>query len=496
MVNFLKRLSLAQRFMLASLIILVSGMFGIGQWIGQEIEAGVIHRTAATTALFVDSFVAPNLQELSGADVLSAEHIGALGRLLQHTPLGQHIAAFKVWNAGGRVLYSSNPASIGQVFSMNDSLARAWRGEVSARISDLEDAENLAERERDTRLLETYSPVRAVGTGQIIAVAEFYQTVDDLRTEVAAAQQRSWLVVAIATLVMYVLLYGFVRRASETIVRQQTELRTRVAQLTDLLAQNVTLHERVQRAAARTAALNERFLRRISAELHDGPAQDLALALLRFDLLEAGEQSRASGAMPTALNADPTGQAAGCYGPAPVTQRDAGFGGAISAEAIRSQVQLALQEVRAISTGLGLPQLSESTLAETLTRAIRAHERKTGTRVITSIRHVPAHTPLPLKITLYRVVQEALSNAYRHASGKGQQVQLDASDDRLTVEISDEGPGLDGVLAAGRDERLGLVGMRERVESLGGVFAIDSRPGQGTRIIAHLSIHAGEGNRD
>ena len=50
--------------------------------------------------------------------------------------------------------------------------------------------------------------------------------------------------------------------------------------LTTLLAQNDELHKRVQRAAARTTALNERFLRRVSAELHDGPAQDLGLALL------------------------------------------------------------------------------------------------------------------------------------------------------------------------------------------------------------------------
>jgi hypothetical protein len=48
---FLKRLSLAQRFMLASLVILVAGMLGIGWWVGQQIEAGVVHRTAATTAL-------------------------------------------------------------------------------------------------------------------------------------------------------------------------------------------------------------------------------------------------------------------------------------------------------------------------------------------------------------------------------------------------------------------------------------------------------------
>lgn len=56
-----RRLNLTQRFMLGSLIILVAGMVGIGWWVGQQIELGVVQRTAATTALYVDSFVAPNL---------------------------------------------------------------------------------------------------------------------------------------------------------------------------------------------------------------------------------------------------------------------------------------------------------------------------------------------------------------------------------------------------------------------------------------------------
>jgi len=78
------------------------------------------------------------------------------------------------------------------------------------------------------------------------------------------------------TLLMYLLLAGFIGRASDTIGRQELALRDQVARLTELLAQNVELHERVRRAATRTTALNERFLRRISADLHDGSAQELS----------------------------------------------------------------------------------------------------------------------------------------------------------------------------------------------------------------------------
>jgi hypothetical protein len=57
--KYLKRLSLAQRFMLASLVIFVAGMIGLGAWIGQQIASAIVHHTAATTALYVDSFIAP-----------------------------------------------------------------------------------------------------------------------------------------------------------------------------------------------------------------------------------------------------------------------------------------------------------------------------------------------------------------------------------------------------------------------------------------------------
>ncbi len=293
MAALLARLTLAQRFMLASLVILISGMAGIGAWVGRQIEDGVVHRTAGTTALYVDSLVAPLLQELADSDTLTPEHSAQLGAVLGDTPLGQSLISFKVWNRNGRVLYSTDPDVTGQVFAIGPDLNEALDGDVSADISDLSKAENAFERARagGKRVLEMYTPVRLRGTDRVIAVAEFYQRIDELEREIGAAQQRSWLIVGAATLLMYLLLAVLVQRASNTIVRQQRELSAQVVRLTDLLAQNAELHARVRRAAARTTALNERILRRISAELHDGPAQDLALALLRIDHVVARSEN-------------------------------------------------------------------------------------------------------------------------------------------------------------------------------------------------------------
>ena len=189
--NPLTRLTLARQFMIASLIILVIAALGLGWWVGQQIEQSVVHRTAATTALFVDSFVSPNLQELSTSDRLSAGHIAALDRLLEETPLGREIVAFKVWDAAGKLLYSAEPSAIGQVFPPGDELRRAWEGAVSSEISSLEDAENVLERAQNSVLLETYSPVRLGDSDRILAVAEFYQAVDGLQQDIATASSAS-----------------------------------------------------------------------------------------------------------------------------------------------------------------------------------------------------------------------------------------------------------------------------------------------------------------
>ena len=110
------RLTWSQRFMLASLVVLVAGMVGMGWWVGQEIMNGVVHQSAANTSLYVSSIVEPNLQELATGDTLTPEHQATLARLLEANSPGQHITAVKIWDKQGRVVYSTNPASMGQAF--------------------------------------------------------------------------------------------------------------------------------------------------------------------------------------------------------------------------------------------------------------------------------------------------------------------------------------------------------------------------------------------
>ena len=203
---YLDRLSPAQRFMVGSLVILVLGMTAVGAWVSRQIEDGVVHRTAANTALYVDSLIAPPLQDLADADTLSPEAMSRLDWLLEDTPLGREVAVFQVWDRDGRVVYSTEPALVGQ-----QTRSRViWQPPLPAAsppaLGELEGEDRLAGGELPRDLIEIYSPVRSRGTDEIIAAAEFYYAADELQQDIANAQRRSWLVVGGATVVIYVLL--------------------------------------------------------------------------------------------------------------------------------------------------------------------------------------------------------------------------------------------------------------------------------------------------
>ena len=157
---------------------------------------------------------------------------------------------------------------------------------------------------------------------------------------------------------------------------------------------------------------------------------------------------------------------------------------------IQSSLQRALGEIRALSAGLGVPHLNSLTLRETMARVVRVHEGRTGTTVALDLDGTPERASLPVKITLYRLVQEALSNATRHAGGVGQAVALCYDAGRLHIEVSDAGPGFVDGGAAEWDKHLGLAGMRERVESLGGTLSLSSNGG-GTTVKARLPLGSG-----
>lgn len=427
--------SLARRFLFASLVVLLVGGLTIGLWVGAQLQRGIIDRTASITGLYVQSFLEPHLAALADGEWLDDHDVEELDELLSGTGFGERIVSLKVWRPDGTIVYASERTLIGQQFPVEGDLAEAVAGNVTADMSALDASENVSERGRYDHLLEMYLPVRERGGDRIIAVAEFYQLPTEIDREVAGAQLRSWAAVAVAVTLAFLLLFGIVRQGSETIARQQGALRSQVAELSGLLEQNEQLRDRVRAAAERTTTLSEQNLRRISGDLHDGPGQMLALAMLRLERLPG----------------DPEGG----------TERDE----------LRNVLTDALRDMRSIAAGLRLPELESLRIADVVRRAVDDHVRRSGTPAAVVVEDGLGDASLPTKIALFRALQELLSNSTRHGDGSGIEVHVAAGAGMLRATVTDHGPGFDATLV-GAEGHLGLAGIREQAELLGGSFAI------------------------
>ena len=95
------------------------------------------------------------------------------------------------------------------------------------------------------------------------------------------------------------------------------------------------------------------------------------------------------------------------------------------------------------------------------------------------------------RTVLYRVAQEALTNVARHAQASQVQVRIQKQNGSVCMRIKDNGKGFqqDRVLSAKKGKRLGLLGMRERLEMVGGDFALASTPGKGTTVFAQIPLN-------
>jgi signal transduction histidine kinase len=462
-----RRQRLTSQFLIASTVVFTSGMAIVGAWTSDRIESDVTHHTAAATALYFESFVAPVIQDLATGDTLPVEKRYLLSKLVSDTPISQRVVSFKIWRQGGVIAYATQSELIGKTFPPSTKLRLAWSGQIAAEVSRLDDEENRLERAGGIPLLEVYVPIRADNSGRIIAVAEFYERADQLERDIFNAQMQGWAIIAVIAASAVFALFGIVGGASRTIDRQKLELQKRITELQNLLSQNRDLRMRIERSSQRALEVNEQHLRRLGAELHDGPAQLLGLALLRLDTLERSAASaKGNGAEArTQSNTD--------------------------ASTIRTALRDALGEIRNISVGLSLPALDQLSMGATLQAAVRDHVRRSNTTVDTDISADGIAAVHAAKTAAFRFVQEALGNATRHA-GAGAEKKVHAYEENgyVIIEVSDSGKGFDPARPMS-GERLGLVGLRERVESLGGEFAIHSSPGGGTTLTAKLPLNSG-----
>ncbi|WP_135255515.1 sensor histidine kinase [Thermus caldilimi] len=189
--------------------------------------------------------------------------------------------------------------------------------------------------------------------------------------------------------------------------------------------------------AGRLLTTQEEERRRVGRELHDGVGSLLTAALLTLKVAEKRPEKLAEA---------------------------------------RTRVAEALEEVRRLSRELRMPLLDDLGLEEALKRYLEAFA-KNGLQVEAHL-EVPS-LPKEKEVALFRVVQEALTNVLRHARAQRVRVRLWPEGDRLFGVVEDDGVGFDPEKTPAS---VGFLGMQERIQSLGGSFAVHSAPGQGTRV--------------
>lgn len=142
-------------------------------------------------------------------------------------------------------------------------------------------------------------------------------------------------------------------------------------------------------------------------------------------------------------------------------------------------------QIRQLSVDLRPATLDDFGLAPTLSGLLDRFEHRTG--IMVELRHegIERRFPSSVEITAYRIVQEALTNVARHAATDRAIVQLFADETVLTISVQDKGQGFD---TTARTAGIGLVGMRERTQLLGGTLTIDTTPGEGVIVFADLPL--------
>ena len=151
-----------------------------------------------------------------------------------------------------------------------------------------------------------------------------------------------------------------------------------------------------------------------------------------------------------------------------------------------------IRSVRDLSLDLRPALLDEAGLAETLRWYIDRQVKGDSLEVSLNVWPERPELSRHLTIACFRIVQEALTNVVRHAKARRVDIRLSSSGTRVEVAVCDDGRGFDvddahGKARSGRS--LGILGMRERAELLGGKLVVDSAPGRGTTVRASLPLH-------
>ncbi len=244
------------------------------------------------------------------------------------------------------------------------------------------------------------------------------------------------------------LLLGFVQASAATfhILRLERQARVHLKEVT-------VAREKLRELSAKLVETQESERKTISRDLHDAVGQSLSAVQLELHDLAAALASY----------------------PEPLRAR---------VDRIRELVSGSVTMVRNVALLLRPSMLDDLGLQAALQWQAHQVARSTDLRIDVAAEDLPRELPDEHKTCIFRLVQEALNNVCRHANANHVAIGLQAGDSQLTVTVRDDGRGF----IPGRSNGLGLIGMKERVDGLGGRLRIESSPGKGTLLEASLPL--------
>jgi signal transduction histidine kinase len=240
------------------------------------------------------------------------------------------------------------------------------------------------------------------------------------------------------------------RSPGESFTSQERRLLENIAQQAGAVVYAAQLTSHLQQSRLQLIASREEERRRIHRDLHDGLGPHLATLSLKLD------------AARNYLASDPAASDQ-------------------LLQELKRQVQESIQDVRRLVYDLRPPALDQLGLATAL-QEYAAQQNVNGLQVDVEVQELPA-LPAAVEVAAYRIALEALTNVARHSRASHCYLHLQA-DEQLCLQIEDDGVGMQSNSTAG----VGLSSMRQRTTELGGEFSIQSKPGNGTRLIIRLPL--------
>jgi two-component system, NarL family, sensor kinase len=365
--------------------------------------------------------------------------IARLQQVVERDVIDQSLVRVKLWSPVGVILFSDEAKLIGQQFDLGaDELSALDTGRIVANVSNLEEPENVFERELGSKLLEVYLPIHTPN-GQPLLFEAYYRY-----NSVQASGTRLWRSFAPISLGALVMLEVVQIPLAWSLARR---LRKRLQERESLM----------QRALDASAV--ER--RQIASDLHDGVVQDLAGV------------AYALSARARVRTGDPGNDA----------EADS------EAEQIAETVRESIRALRSLVIDLYPPNLREEGLASAL-RDLTDRTREGGLPADLDTEELRDPLPDAVAGLLYRAAQEGLRNALQHAGATHVLVRVATKDRHAILEVIDDGTGFDERVLNEREAagHVGLKALRGLVMDGGGSLDVRSAGEGGTTMIVEVPL--------